>query len=418
MCGIFASRDKRRVHQALLHMVHRGPDASDIRSVGGYHVGFNRLAIVDTQAPEAHQPYMTRKGNVVVFNGEIYNYRALWREAPSEIALIAEMLDERLDPREYFDGDYAILYYNPSLQTIDLWRDRFGVCPLYYSRNGDVSSEQRRLDAGSYEVPAHGHVRLAPGARVVQRDVMPLYGATGSDQRLSTLIDALQSAVASRASHSDSGFSLALSGGLDSSLIAYSLSSMGLRPLAAICASFSEESEDLKAARVVADALHFDLYPVPAYPDSRGEIERIREHFDGPISPMRWRGGLRTYAVAKHAPTRVILGGDGPDELIGGYPSHHKFARAYRTTAKRLSTVRSMQHFNLDRTNKMGMAHSKEYRAPFLESTLSQLLLSVPFQARKQIFRDMLHYMGAPDEIVFRESKYSPDELAIESVPQ
>jgi hypothetical protein len=67
-----------------------------------------------------------------------------------------------------------------------------------------------------------------------------------------------------------------------------------------------------------------------------------------------------------------FLGGDGPDELIGGYPSHHKFARAYRTTAKRLSTVRSMQHFNLDRTNKMGMAHSKEYRAPFLESTLSQ----------------------------------------------
>ena len=90
----------------------------------------------------------------------------------------------------------------------------------------------------------------------------------------------------------------------------------------------------------------------------------------------------------------------------------------YRVNAKRISTLKSMQHFNLDRTNKMGMAHSKEFRAPLLASSLSQLLLSLPYSTRKPQLRRVLAYLGAPAAVTERESKYSPDELAVTQLPE
>jgi hypothetical protein len=127
------------------------------------------------------------------------------------------------------------------LQTIDLWRDRFGVCPLYYlDAMIDVSSEQRRLALrAAREVPAHGR-RALGDMRAWCKARQPHAALRGDGtfriKRLSTcLIDALQSA-SRHAPHSDSGFSLALSGGLDSTphrLLAFEHGTCD--PLAAIC---------------------------------------------------------------------------------------------------------------------------------------------------------------------------------------
>lgn len=429
MCGIFASSGlAMHVMTQLSKMRHRGPDQSHYKTFRNgsnyerFTIGFNRLMIVDSGTPGAVQPWVTPKGNVVAFNGEVYNYLRLGRDLETEVMLIGRMIDEGYDPRQFFDGDYAILHFNPSTGIMTLYRDRFGVCPLYYSTHPvEVSSEARRLKKPR-EVPAHGKVVIDTRARrVLRRDIMPLYGATGSFVQSQDVTRALEEAVASRANHTESGYSIALSGGLDSSaiLMAAMRAQVGM-PATCIVTGFSDESEDVQHARLLAERMgvHLTTVIIPKkIPEA--EAAMIREHFDCPaeqITKLRWQGALRSWHVAKYAPTRVILCGDGADELLGGYVPHHlafEGANHLRVNRKRISSLRSMQHFNLDRTNKMGMAWSKEFRAPFLASSLSQLLLSSPFYYRKDLLRDVLREMGAPEEILARERKYSPDELAV-----
>jgi asparagine synthetase B (glutamine-hydrolysing) len=420
MCGIFASESFMDVLSNLNSMQHRGPDARGWEKSNDFMVGAVRLALVDKASGAASQPHRTRRGNIVAFNGEIYNYRQLWRTAQSEIELIGELIDDGLDPRQFFDGDYAILHFNPSTATVTLYRDRFGVCPLYYELRPlvRVSSEARRL-VRPREVPAHGRVVIDLKRRSIRRrDIFPIYGATSEDsaQDLAPLIER---AVWSRSMHGGP-VSLALSGGIDSAVIAYAMRNVGLAPKMSLSFGFRPDSEDLSAAKRITDDLRWESTHIIATPNEE-QAARIREHFDSPhVTPLRWRGGLRMWYVAEESPTRVILCGDGPDELLGGYVSHASTiasGKEYITIAKRLSTLRSMQHFNLDRTNKMGMAHSKEFRAPFLASALSQVLLGLEFQHGKGQLRDLLRYWGAPEQVWRREHKYSSDELAIKEVP-
>lgn len=420
MCGIFATqRDRSYALPMLESLRHRGPDALDLVSAAGFSVGAVRLAIVDTRNPDANQPHLTRRGNIVAFNGEIYNYRKLWRSAPSEVTLIGEMIDDGLDPRQFFDGDYAILHFNPSIGRVTLFRDRFGICPLYYSMRPvvEVSSEARRLPRPR-EVPAHGRVVIdLKKRRVIKRDIMPLYGATSSDVSFRGLCDEIMESVRTRAMHTDSSFSLALSGGLDSTVIALALRNLGLRPEMCMTTYFMSDSEDLECAHSVASLLHFSITTIPIRSNDVPK-DRILEHLDchdpKKNTSLRWQGALRSWFVAEESPTRVILCGDGVDELIGGYAAHWKVSgRDYQVNSKRISTLRSMQHFNLDRTNKMGMAHSKEFRAPFLSSSLSQMLLTSRYEHPKMLLRRVINYWGGPQEVAMRVSKYSPDELGI-----
>lgn len=432
MCGIFCAEEEpfgREYVSARLHaMGYRGPDSSHTLKRGAMVMGLARLAIVDTFAPEAQQPHLSAKENVTVFNGEVYNYRALDSSAKSEVALIGAMLDEGLDVRQFFDGDYAIANFNPSTSILSLFRDRFGVVPLYYQTRPrvEVSSEARRLK-NPREVPAHGRVVIDVRKRqVLRKDTLPLYGATEDLILLPAALQALMRASASRALHSDTGFSVALSGGLDSSLVLLALHAQGIAPRECLVTYFSPFSDDLHAARALADKLKVQLREIAIPPPSQlresGEAEQVIEHLDSRPRPsaMRYRGALRSWFVAKHASSRVVLGGDGGDELLGGYPCHHpdRFGlKRYRVAAKRLSTLRSMQHFNLDRTNKMGMAHSTEFRSPLLASTLSQVLLSAYWTPGKDLLRQLARHLGAPVEVHRRESKYSPDELAVDEVP-
>lgn len=432
MCGIFCCEEfpfgKEYAASRLHRMGYRGPDSSHLLERGGMVMGLARLAIVDTFAPEAAQPHLSAKERVTVFNGEIYNYLALDSSAKSEVALIGAMLDEGLDVRQFFDGDYAIANFDPSASILTLFRDRFGVVPLYYQLRPtvEVSSEARRL-ANPREVPAHGRVVIdVKKRRVLRKDTLPLYGATEDLVLLPAALHPLMRSTASRALHSDTGFSVALSGGLDSSLILLALHAQGFAPRECLVTYFSPLSDDLHAARVLADKLKVPLreiaIPPPSQLQESGEAAQLIEHLDAPGRPsaMRYRGALRSWFVAKHSSSRVVLGGDGGDELLGGYPCHHPDhfdLKRYRVAAKRLSTLRSMQHFNLDRTNKMGMAHSTEFRAPLLSSSFSQVALSAYWTPGKDLLRQLAKHLGAPVEVHRREAKYSPDELAVEEVP-
>jgi len=429
MCGIYCQEERAHptsiayVDTMLTRMLHRGPHRLDIKTVGRMHMGFVHLRIVDIAMYEAEQPHRSNTGRVTCFNGEVYNYRHLDRAVMSEVELISGMVDEGADLRQFFDGDYAIASYNPSNDQLVLYRDRFGVCPLYYQLYPfvAVSSERRRLYR-PIEVPAHGRVIIDVRKRRAKTSVLRLYGATNQFPRPAVAAELLIESVLSRFNHSEVAVGLALSGGLDSSLVAMALRAAGGSFAEYICTGYSLESDDFRYASILADWLGVELRQVLIEPDPP-EAARIVEHMDAPeFSAMRWRGALRSWFVAKHARSTVLLTGDGADELLGGYPSHARaLARApaarWRANAKRLSTLKSMQHFNNDRTNKMGMAHSKEYRSPFLASHLSQVLLAQDYQEGKQLLRRVAEYLGMPNAVYNRPEKYSPDELAITALP-
>lgn len=419
MCGIYAVERPEYAAGVLKAMRYRGPDEQQIFGSKSFCVGVNRLAIVDTVSIFAMQPWTTRKGRIIAFNGEIYNYRQLDPSARSEVSLLGEMIDRRLDPRQFCDGDYAILYYSPSEEKITLYRDRFGVCPLYYQLRPFVSvcSERRRLQ-NPREVPAFGKVVIDLSMRKVRSvDVMKHYGATCVNW--TALIDTLLHAVHSRAMHSDVGFSLALSGGLDSSTIAYALNAMSLRPSAMITVALNEDSDDLRYSREVAADLGWPLQEIIVSPEELfADKADIFTHLDSPHKPitaLKWRGAVRNWFAAKYCSTKVMLSGEGADELLSGYPSHWRNSSIpYLVAAKSLSTIRSMPSINLDRTNKLGMAHSVEYRVPYLESSLSYALLSEPRVQGKPALQTLLHLaLGAKMKIANRP-KYGNDEPLLE----
>ena len=423
MCGIFASQLPGETQEMLARMKHRGPDAQSSVYAGGFSVGLARLAIVAVDAPEATQPYVSTQGRIIAFNGEIYNYKALDDRAASEVELLARMLDEHCDPRQFIDGEYAILYYNPSQRTVTLYRDRFGICPLYYQLRPHVaiSSERRRLER-PIDVPAHGKVLIDLDTRnVIELDRILHYGVTiektpGHENR--NVFQALfEQAVASRASHTDAGFSMVLSGGLDSSAIAYGLR-YHRRPREAICVTLDVDSGDARHARMVADDLKLDLKVIKVSRDElHADAPAILQHLDGhtvEITPLKWRASVRNWYAAKACTTKVLLCGEGADELFEGYPPHtYSLRPMYRLAQRQLTAIRSLPAINLDRTNKLGLAHSKEYRCPFLASTLSYWLLSQQPRPPKELLRDYLRRHHAPQSLIDRP-KWGDDEVALD----
>lgn len=423
MCGIYGSVQGLEVERVLRAMHYRGPDARRVETRGGFALGHVRLAIVDTKSEEAVQPRRTRKGNVLAFNGEIYNYRHLDAQAESEVQLLEALIEAGVDPRQVCDGDYAIVHWNPSQQLLTLWRDRFGACQLYFQvlPHVAVSSEARRLE-NPIAVHAFQRVRIGVGERAgfVERDTFTHYGVTCSaGVSEHTLAPLIADAVLSRARHTDRGFSVIVSGGLDSLVIAAAVRAVGLHPAEALVALPHNAREE--EARVQAICRHLGIPLCIVTVTSQWAQEQraaIEEHLECGrtgigMNELRWRMALRTWAVAGVCTSRVLLSGEGADEVVEGYPPHTtRDTPQWEKVQHQLAAVRSLATLNLDITHKLGLAHSVEVRSPFLASTLSYLLLSARRAYGKQWLRWVLREWGVPERL-FPETKWSGADVAM-----
>lgn len=438
MCAIFIRQgvgeiEKFYVESKLKMMKHRGPDDQQVAQIGGMSLGVARLAIV--QAHSGNQPHLTEKQRVVMFNGELYNYLELaaplgstaWT-APSEVQFLGECLDAGVDPRLFFDGDFAIAYYDPTWKRLALFRDRFGVVPLYYQLKPavEVSSERRRLMkpvellAGEMVV-----INVARGS-IETKDRLPIAtGMTCSRTPIGTQASIIRSmmrdAALSRAFHSDRSVSVVLSGGLDSALLANSLVSIQDGKVKEyITVTMDARSAETKAARATLERMGIQRYKHNVVEVSEDQIRAATPailthlldgapHNASTISRLRWTGAVRLWFAAQACSTKVLLGGDGLDEMLGGYLSHFAGAETQVEVAMNsLSSLRSMASFNLDRANKMAMAHSVEYRPPFLSHALANYLMSLRRTQGKQVLRYLLRDLELGDD--FPRPKYYEDD--------
>jgi asparagine synthase (glutamine-hydrolysing) len=360
-------------------MCHRGPDDAGLLTLGPVRLGARRLAIIDL-SPAGHQPMVSADGRVaVVFNGEIYNYRALRRDLEPAYAfrsrsdtevLLAGFLTWGWDGLlRRIDGMFALAIWDTRTQTLYAARDRVGKKPLFYARrNGGLCfastlNALRALLPGAHTIdpvaldayltyqavpapltlfqgisqlpPAHQLKFELPAGRLdVARywDVCATPKLRWSEPEVLDELDKLVRAAVRRRLESDVPLGAFLSGGVDSSLVVAMMAQEMQTPVEAVVMGFDDPTYDERPyARRVARRWGARLHEHVLQPSSIAALPEIIWQYGQPLADVSI---VPTYFVAKAARQHVtvVLNGDGGDELFGGYarPVVARAAQYYR----------------------------------------------------------------------------------------
>lgn len=404
MCGIVLAHTQERAQEMLDKIKHRGPDKLTVMKSGSLYMGHARLAIVDTNSAGAEQPLQVTDQYTVAFNGEVFNYKDL-DASKTEIQLLAELMNERHDLAQLLNGYYAVVFHDISRNQVVLCRDYYGVMPLYYTEAPfEVASERKALNGHSKRVPRNSQLTYdLKTQRVKVRPYSQLFRMSGNTLSLDKLwLDAVRTV----ATHTDCGFSVALSGGLDSALVLAALKYLELEPTCIITTKVQgkDDAEVKRACEIVNQFKWSRLhYVVDTYVDPN-----VRYAIESPHNPIRDFAFMRHATVASNSPTKVLLCGEGADELGLGYPLNRAYSRSLDEYFKKVSLLKSQESMTLDRVNLAGMLHSKEYRVPFLDMDFSLSALTYE-QRNKDMFRHLARVLDVPSSII-HAAKYSNEE--------
>ena len=377
MCGIFGYFNRQGIslnRSSLISMgnaiSHRGPDDQGIFEACGVALGNQRLSIIDIQG--GNQPFISDDGQIVVVqNGEIYNHIELANELASTTNRCRTHCDTEVILRLYeseglgfiskLNGMFAIAIYDARDQSVYLIRDRIGVKPLYIHDDGcqiTFGSEIKAiLKAGitkppldrealhhyltfNYVPPPYtlykGVRHLMPGhlMKITRNkikttrwwdlsNVDPVYGRSESDW-IEEFNDILSDAVKLRM-RSDVPFGAFLSGGVDSSTIVGLMADHVVDPIKTFCIGFHDPLYDESSfAQIAADRFRTNHTMERVAPDMLTLWALATKHCDQPHGDISF---LPTYRVSELASrdVKVVLTGDGGDELFAGYDKYKKF---------------------------------------------------------------------------------------------
>ena len=393
MCGIagIVRVDGRPVLEEEIRamcgaMAHRGPDEEGVYLGEGVGLGMRRLSIIDLE--NGQQPVSNEDGTVwVVFNGEIYNYRELrglltrrghrFRTASDTETIVH--LYEDFGPKAvgYLSGMFAFAVWDERRRQLLLARDRLGIKPLYYAEiNGDLvfASELKPIlqlpDVGrrlNWEGVSHLFTFLAtaPSHSIVEgvRKLEPAriaVAAPGRDLRIERYWDVvfapdeqapeqelierlrlLLTAAVARHQISDVPVGAFLSGGIDSSAVVAAMARLSPDRVKTFSIGFVENGYDeLAYAHRVAKTFQTDHHELILKPDAVQVIEDLAWYLDEPFGDT---SAIATYIVSKLAAehVKVVLTGDGGDELFAGYDKYLVEQRE-RTYDRVPSVIRKM----------------------------------------------------------------------------
>lgn len=420
MCGILAlfglkgvsAQQREEIVDVAKLLRHRGPDWSGVYCNGGAVIAHERLAIVDPDSGD--QPLYSEDRNIVLgVNGEIYNHIELQEKlearAPGKhkyssksdcevlLHLYAEDGPDFLCKNEVC-GMFAFVLWDVKKQIYFVARDTVGIIPLYigWSKDGSVqvASELKALDknCSRYEAFPPGHyVCSADNVRKVfytPRWTDPSFVPTEAIA-LQSLREAFERSVISHLM-SDVPYGVLLSGGLDSSLVASIMSrhchrrieTDGASPahwpsLHSFCIGL-EGSPDLKAAKEVADHLgcvhHSYVFTPQQGIDALSDVIYHLETFD--VTTIR--AATPMYLMARRiraTGVKMVLSGEGADEIFGGYLYFHKAPSAKDFHEENIRKVKDLHKYDCLRANKAMMAWSVEARVPFLDRRFMETAL-------------------------------------------
>jgi asparagine synthase (glutamine-hydrolysing) len=392
MCGIsgvYGQSDLTGIEAMLARQRHRGPDGDGVTWLPGGTLGHTRLAILDIEGGRQPMGYGT---TWITFNGEIYNHMALRRQYLPDQAFRTRSdtetilhLYRKLGPEciPLLDGMFALAIVDPT--GLFLARDPLGIKPLYTIRLPDrlyFSSEIKALimfGGGIREFPSgktyhsqHGWgTYYQPGEN---KYLTPITSEAEAEQEIKLV---LQDAVQKRLL-SDVPLGISLSGGLDSSIVA-ALARPALERLETFAVGVAGSS-DLAAAQVAARFLN-TVHHERSYMESDmlrvlPEVIYHLESFD----PALVRSAIPNYFLAQLAGeyVKVFLTGEGADELYAGYDYLTAYQDPENLQSELVRITLDLHNTNLQRADRMSMAHGLEARVPFLDIKAVNLAFAIP----------------------------------------
>ena len=377
---------------------HRGPDWSGIHCSGSAILAHERLSIVDPES--GGQPLFSPDGKqVLAVNGEIYNHKKIRERYKGRYdfqtgsdceVILALYRDKGVNFLEDLNGIFAFALYDEEQDAFLIARDHIGVIPLYIGYNADgkvfVASELKALEGECerYEpfLPGHYYWSKNPGMkRWYKRDWME-YDNVKDNTASSDAIRKSLCAAVKRQMMSDVPYGVLLSGGLDSSVISAITESYAERRIETDSRSRAwwprlhsfavglKGAPDLAKARLVADhigTVHHEInYTIQEGLDALRDVIYFIETYD--ITTVRASVPMYLLArVIKSMGIKMVLSGEGADEIFGGYLYFHKAPSAeefHKETVRKLS---KLHLYDCLRANKSLSAWGVEGRVPFLD---------------------------------------------------
>ena len=377
---------------------HRGPDWSGIHCSGSAILAHERLSIVDPES--GGQPLFSPDGKqVLAVNGEIYNHKGIRERYKGRYdfqtgsdceVILALYRDKSVNFLEDLNGIFAFALYDEEQDAFLIARDHIGVIPLYIGYNADgkvfVASELKALEGECerYEpfLPGHYYWSKDPGMkRWYKRDWME-YDNVKDNTASSDAIRKSLCAAVKRQMMSDVPYGVLLSGGLDSSVISAITESYAERRIETDSRSRAwwprlhsfavglKGAPDLAKARLVADhigTVHHEInYTIQEGLDALRDVIYFIETYD--ITTVRASVPMYLLArVIKSMGIKMVLSGEGADEIFGGYLYFHKAPSAeefHKETVRKLS---KLHLYDCLRANKSLSAWGVEGRVPFLD---------------------------------------------------
>ena len=455
MCGIVSifniQEQTKELREKALKMSqkirHRGPDWSGIYCGKSAILAHERLSIVDPES--GRQPLFSTDGKqILAVNGEIYNHQEIRKQfegkyefqTGSDCEVILALYREKgINFIEDLSGIFAFALYDEEKDEFLVARDQIGVIPLYIGFDSDgkvyVASELKALEGQCerYEpfLPGHYYWSKEPGMkRWYQRDWMDYETVKNNPASSEEIRQALRSAV-KKQMMSDVPYGVLLSGGLDSSVIS------------AITESFAENriednsqskawwprlhsfavglkgAPDLAKARMVANhigTVHHEInYTIQEGLDAIRDVIYFIETYD--VTTVRASTPMYLLArVIKSMGIKMVLSGEGADEIFGGYLYFHKAPSAeefHKETVRKLS---KLYLYDCLRANKSLSAWGVEGRVPFLDKEFLDVAMRTNPEAKmcpgktmekkivREAFSDML-----PEEVAWRQKEQFSD---------
>jgi asparagine synthase (glutamine-hydrolysing) len=386
MCGIagFIQReaDPEALPRMLARLVHRGPDGEGRweRELGGWHVaiGHRRLSIIDVAG--SPQPMENAGGDAVLtYNGEIYNFVRVRAALESKGRRFRTRGDTEVILQQFeqhgvggvpeLDGMFAFAIWEARTRRLTLVRDRAGIKPLYYAEltdggivfaselsallaHGGVERDLSTEGLASYFFSDYVHPpativrqvrKLAPGHTVIWQDgnfglphaywqiAPPAPAPTKPDAELAAELWSDLNRVVAAQLVSDVPVGIFLSGGIDSSCVATAAVAAGGRMKAFSIGFENATFDETRYARMVAERLDVEWISETLHERNLLDVlDAALDHIDEPLAdPSFLPTFLLSRLAARHV--KVVVGGDGGDELWGGYPTYraHRMATVY-----------------------------------------------------------------------------------------
>ena len=455
MCGIVCAFNVKGNNEVIRSNVlkmaqkvrHRGPDWSGIYSSKNAILAHERLAIVDPTSGK--QPILSEDGlKVIAVNGEIYNHQNL-RDSfatdynfrtESDCEVILALYEKKgINFLNDLNGIFAFALYDSSNDKYLIARDHMGIIPLYMGWDKDdifyVSSELKSLEGvcDKIELFPPGHY-LESSSTDLKKWYNPewvsYHHVKDSQTSIKAIHDSLSAAV-KRQLMSDVPYGVLLSGGLDSSITSALAKKFASKRIESNdkqdawwpqLHSFSvglEDAPDLKAARIVADhigTIHHEInFTVQEGIDAIRDVIYHLETYD--ITTIRASTPMYLIARAiKSLGIKMVLSGEGADELFGGYLYFHKAPNAKEFHEETVRKLDKLHQYDCLRANKSLAAWGIEGRVPFLDKEFIDVAMNINPEDKmikngriekwvlREAFKDYL-----PESVLWRQKEQFSD---------